>query len=56
MIGLIDDWKADDSAQILRIYDIAGNVIAETTPRGSTSNCGYGRALRSRLFITRLER
>jgi len=30
MIGLIDDWQGDDSAQILRIYDIAGNVVAET--------------------------
>jgi hypothetical protein len=29
-VALIDDWNGDDSAQILRIYDVAGNIIAET--------------------------
>ena len=26
IVGLIDNWEADDSGQILRIYDLAGNV------------------------------
>ena len=30
IVGLIDNWEADDSGQILRIYDLAGNVVAET--------------------------
>jgi arylsulfate sulfotransferase len=30
IVGIIDNWEADDSGQILRIYDLAGNVVAET--------------------------
>lgn len=30
IVGLIDDWAGDDSAQLLRVYDLAGNVVAET--------------------------
>ena len=29
-IALIDDWQGDDTAQLLRVYDLAGNVVAET--------------------------
>jgi hypothetical protein len=29
-IALIDDWQGGDTAQLLRIYDLAGNVVAET--------------------------
>ena len=29
-IALIDDWSGGDTAQLLRVYDLAGNVVAET--------------------------